>query len=302
MTRLDMRMLREMYERGENITRHVRQSEYSNCNSEQAILYAYEAQSGSYVAAMSNPQFFPVKKRFNDKLSSIVRSYEPGSLLDAGTGEGTTFGSIVDAMEGQKCSFHAFDLSLSRLLVAKEFLGNRQVNLFTARLGDIPLLDKSVDVVMTVHAMEPNGGREKELLNELWRVTRKHLILLEPAYELASEASRARMEEHGYVRNLKELLAEIGAPISTYEKWNEDINPLNEAGLIVASRNRDEISQGDSSQPEIVSPVSGGALIPVCGGLFCPLDGYVFPVIEGIPCLLQENGILASALSPSNES
>jgi ubiquinone/menaquinone biosynthesis C-methylase UbiE len=290
-----------MYERGENITRHLRINEGSSINSEQAILYAYEAQSGSYVAAMCDPDFLEIKNKFNEKLANIVSSYKPSSLLDAGTGEGTTFVAIIDALKGHKCDFHAFDLALSRLIVAKKFLGARPVNLFTSRLSRIPLQDKAVDVVLTVHALEPNGGREIELLKELWRVTRKHLILLEPAYELASKVSKKRMEEHGYVRNLPKRLEEIGATISKYEKWNLDINPLNEAGLIVASRNfEDGLSFKNSSQ-NIVSPVSGGELVPVQGGLFCPLDGYVFPVINDIPCLLEENGILAAALSFSDD-
>jgi ubiquinone/menaquinone biosynthesis C-methylase UbiE len=301
MTRLDIRALRELYEGGENITRHVRLSEGANSNSEQAILYAYEAQSGSYVAAMSDPVFAAHKQKFNEKLARIVWSYAPSSLLDAGTGEGTTFGPIIDAKGERECSCYAFDLVLSRLLVARETFDRNQVQLFTAKLGKIPLPDKSIDVVLTVHALEPNGGRERELLTELWRVTKKHLILLEPAYELASEASRARMVEHGYVRNLTEHLSAIGASVSRYEKWNEDDNPLNEAGLIVANRDTAEIDEEKGIAPGMVSPLSGGKLIPVNGGLFCPLDGYVFPVIEGIPCLLEENGILASALSRGKE-
>lgn len=51
----------------------------------------------------------------------------------------------------------------------------------------MPLKDNSIDIVYTSHSIEPNGGREEEALEELYRVANKYLILLEPDYELANE-------------------------------------------------------------------------------------------------------------------
>ena len=53
--------------------------------------------------------------------------------------------------------------------------------------------------------MEPNGGREKEALLELSRIARKYLVLIEPAYEYASEKGKERMDLHGYVKNLPDV-------------------------------------------------------------------------------------------------
>src|SRR5688500_6437781 len=95
-----------------------------------------------------------------------------------------------------------FDISWSRLKFAKEFLNDFNINnvtLFTANLFEIPLQDDSIDVVYTSHSIEPNGGKEKEALKELYRVTRKYLVLLEPSFEFASDEARARMKQHGYV-------------------------------------------------------------------------------------------------------
>ena len=52
--------------------------------------------------------------------------------------------------------------------------GYENVMLFTSDLDRIPLASESVDVVLTIHAVEPNHGREEPILSELLRVARKH--------------------------------------------------------------------------------------------------------------------------------
>ena len=78
--------------------------------------------------------------------------------------------------------------------------GHENVKLFTGDLDRIPLASDSVDVVLTIHAVEPNQGREEAILSELLRVARKHLVMIEPSYELASAEARERMDRLGYVR------------------------------------------------------------------------------------------------------
>ena len=57
------------------------------------------------------------------------------------------------------------------------------MNAFCGDLLHIPLCSNSIDVVITSHAIEPNGGKETKILKELLRVCKKHLILFEPSYE-----------------------------------------------------------------------------------------------------------------------
>jgi ubiquinone/menaquinone biosynthesis C-methylase UbiE len=92
--------------------------------------------------------------------------------------------------------------------------GDLRCNLttFVADMAKLPLVDRSVDGVFASHALEPNHGRESELLAELLRVARRKLLLFEPSWEYANQATRSRMKKHGYVRDfLRILLRSVAA-------------------------------------------------------------------------------------------
>jgi hypothetical protein len=57
----------------------------------------------------------------------------------------------------------------------------------------------SMDVVLTVHAVEPNRGRGKQILSELLRVAKRYLVMIEPRFELGSDVTKSRIERHRYV-------------------------------------------------------------------------------------------------------
>ncbi len=220
----------------------------------------------------------------------------PASLLDAGVGEATSLAPVLRHMTARPAHVLGFDLSLSRLLYARRHLAEQRqenVTLFTAALDHIPLASNSVDVVLTMHAVEPNHGREDVILRELLRVARRHLVMIEPSFELAS-AGRPR--PHGAARLCPRTAGHArtarpsGAPRS--KPWPLNANPLNPAALIVVDKQADR----SEAAPPFVSPISGRALVRRDRLLVCPDDGHAFPVIAGIPCLTVESGILASKL------
>jgi ubiquinone/menaquinone biosynthesis C-methylase UbiE len=108
-------------------------------------------------------------------------------------------------MKKKPLKVFGFDISWSRVKFAKKLVEEynmKNVNLFTANLFEIPLLDNSIDIVYTSHSLEPNGGKEKQALKELFRIAKNYIVLLEPSYELASTDARERMINHGYITNL----------------------------------------------------------------------------------------------------
>ena len=295
MAKYDAREIRALYDRGENITHWIQTREGADNNSVTAILYSYDAQAGSYVDALKDASARTLKQDLGRELGGLIDRLAPDSLLEAGIGEATSLAPVLSHMSKRPAHVLGFDLSLSRLLFARKHLtekGHGNVKLFTGDLDRIPVASDSVDVVLTIHAVEPNHGREETILSELLRVARKHLVMIEPSYEFASAEARARMDRLGYVRGLPEALKRLGHPAGRVERWPHNSNPLNEAALIVV----DKAAARTGIEPRFVSPISGRDLIERKDCWFCPEDGHAFPIIAGIPCLTVENAVLASKL------
>ena len=80
---------------------------------------------------------------------------------------------------------------------------------------------------MTVHALEPNGGRERELLSEILRVANREVILFEPFFEQGSPIVQERMSSHGYVKDLEQTITSLGGVIQELVPLASSANPLN---------------------------------------------------------------------------
>lgn len=291
----DAREIRALYDRGENVVSWIQNHEGTDGNSVTAILYSYDAQAGSYINDLHDPAARALKEGLGRDVGALLDNLAPDSLLEAGIGEGTSLAPVLNHMSKRPAHVLGFDLSLSRLLFAQKHLaenGHGNVRLFTGDLDRVPLASTSVDVVLTIHAVEPNRGREEAILAELLRVARKYVVMIEPSYEIASAEARARMDRLGYVRGLPATLKSLGHAARLVERWPHNSNPLNQAALIVV----DKAPTGAQTEPRFVSPISGCVLVERKDCWLCPEDGHAFPVIAGIPCLTVENAVLASKL------
>jgi uncharacterized protein YbaR (Trm112 family) len=108
----------------------------------------------------------------------------------------------------------------------------QNADLFVADLFHIPIADAGVDVVYTSHSLEPNGGHERRALRELLRIANHAVILVEPIYELATQAAQARMVRHGYVRNLREVTENLGGQLTCTSLAIKDSLFISETGLV----------------------------------------------------------------------
>lgn len=286
----DCRKIRALYEQGENVMAWMRAQASSSAT---AILYSYDAQAGSYVSLLEDPSQAELKTKVGERLAKLIDECAPQSMLEAGIGEGTTLARTLAACGKRPKQVFGFDLSLSRLLFARKHLADfgQTATLFTGELESIPFADASVDLVLTFHAVEPNRGREAEVLRELLRVTARRLILVEPSYELGSDEARARMDRLGYVRGIPETLRALGHSPARFERFEHDVNPLNPAALIVIDKDGRR-----KSEPQFISPISSRPLERRSDCWFCQEDGHAFPIVSGIPCLTVESAILASKL------
>lgn len=267
----------------------LRKQDSKDRNSVEDIMIAYDFQAGSYIAAYERDASY--LERYSRELAGVLRGLGPfDSVLEAGVGEATTL-TVLAKQFAQRAAWHGFDVSWSRVRLGRDFARKHRVgaDLFCGDLFNIPLADGSMDVVYTSHSIEPNGGREREAIRELARVAGKWLVLLEPAHELATPEARARMEKHGYIRGLPEAIQAEGLELVEHRLFPVCVNPLNPTSLYVI-----RIPIKKPGGGGYVCPISKTPLTAAGSAYFSPDSLLAYPVLDGVPCLLPANAILAT--------
>ena len=291
----EIKKIRKAYENKKNIMSYLRANKLSVKNSSEIILYSYDLQAGSYYASRSNKEYSRIRKKIGEKITDIILQVGAKSILEAGIGEGNTMAQLCSKNLGTNLTLFGFDISLSRLLYAQKLLreSQKKVTLFTADMTNIPISENSIDLIYTSFALEPNHGKEELLLREFFRVTRRYLLLIEPSYELGSKNTCDHIKKYGYVRNLPKIIKKLGHKILIHE-----LGPFyknnNQSAIILAEKSK---KHRFSHKVKFVSPLSRKPLLKHQNFWYCKEDGYTYPVINQIPCLLKENGILASKIS-----
>lgn len=291
---LTPRELLRAYENGQNISALLRESQGEKRNTEDIIEVAYDLQTGSYIAGMGDARMARHKSEYTARIAEEIAALgSPDSLLEAGVGEATTLAGVIRNLGLAPAGAYGFDISWSRVAYARTWLEGQNlggVHLCTGSLFHLPFADDSVELVYTSHSIEPNGGNEEPILRELYRVTRKWLMLLEPAYELAGPQARQRMEAHGYCRNLPQLCRELGWEVLRHEIFPCTANPLNPTALTLVRKPEARMRP----QHVLACPRFRTPLQELGGMLYSPEALVVYPVLCGIPCLRPESAIIAS--------
>lgn len=261
-----------------------------------AMEISYGVQTGSYEkATLENIEKF---LQLAEKRANLINKYiSPGcSILDCGCGELTTL-ALESRHIKEECDMYAFDISLNRILHGVHFYqrhGSSAVNLhpFCADMSNIPLPDSCVDIVKTVHALEPNGGNETQLLKELFRVSKKYIILFEPCFEEELPEFKKHMNFHGYVKNLKEEIKGLGGTLLEDFIFhdNHEHHPVGKPApnthcFVV------QVTKEESHTPDFICPISSVKLKQYDSNCMSG-GGYVYNQISGIPVLRQNNGII----------
>ena len=192
----------------------------------------------------------------------------------------------------------AFDISWSRLFKGGKFhqknnKTNISIEAFVADIKEIPLHGKCIDVVTSNHALEPNGRNLPILLKELFRITKRKLVLFEPSYELNSKEGKERMDRLGYIKNIEAEVEKLGGKVTDIIPICNTSNPLNPTACYV-------IEPASVKSVSLESPkycVPGTDLKMENNGSFLLSKdtGLVFPVLDGIPILRTNSAILATS-------
>ena len=288
--------IKDLYEnKNINIIKWLKQEKNEKINDLSDILISYDFQAGTYINYFKDNK----QARFNSvsRLAKVIDdiSVECNSILDCGVGEATDLVPLLESVNRHFDVIGGFDLSWSRIKYAQNFIrneykGKSEISLFVGDMFNIPCLDNSYDIVFTRHALEPNRGKEKELLSELYRVTNKYLILIEPAYELASDEAKKRMDEHGYIQSLYSSAKELGLNVLFWGLYGTNEVELNPSGLMIIEKTPNN------------NPACGGWRCPVTGTkLFKKADAYysyesllAYPILGKVPLLTEDNAVVAT--------
>jgi uncharacterized protein YbaR (Trm112 family) len=295
----DLRPAIDAYREGRNVMAVLRELHGVNENTDDIVEIAYDLQAGTYARYVEDyPAIWqPYCQQFNDVLRTYVR---PGDrVLDVGTGEMTTLGGVARAGLPADVGLYGCDLSFSRIAEGREFLARNvpevSVNSFVATLFELPLAASSMDVVWTVHALEPNGGREVSAIAELLRVTARYLVLFEPSYEHNTAEGQRRMEALGYIRNLPESIERCGGRIERSLQMPTATNPLNPTWAYIV---RAPAGSGRNTGTSIwACPRTGGPMRHDASCFFSPHSGCAYPIIDDTPILKPDAAVRAFAMA-----
>ena len=298
------RTLYDLYDKGGNISSYLKENSdllrsYGLTQSD-AIAISYDLQAGSYVQ-----EFFSEYEKYSRLTSYMIDLlYSSGvfndlestndtlRLCDLGTGEATRYVPLLNNLPShisRRVQAFGIDLSISRLHVAKHFSaikgGNIQPQFLSGDLIQTPFAENSCDLVFAMHSIEPNGGSEQKIIDELVRVSSNYIILLEPIFETACKDQQTRMKSFGYITKLKTLLCENQSLTLLLEEQIPEelcVNPLNTPSLLILKKLNgapSRISSNPFQCPVTASPLQHES------GYWISEDGLAYPEIEGIPLL-----------------
>ncbi len=289
---------KSVYKKGENVTQYLRTKFGSEDNTSEIIEIAYELQAGSYVEKVKSNR--DKAERYATELSGILNDHlgHGDSLLDVGTGEITKLTLVLNKVDIELSDIVALDISWSRLSIGMKFhRENRKIKFplkaFVADIKEIPLHEKCVDVVTSHHALEPNGKQLETLLLELFRVTKKKLVLFEPSYELNSEEGKVRMDKMGYIKNIEGTVSKLGGKVIDVVPIKNTENPLNPTFCYII----EPPSQNAKHLDVVTFCVPGSNFKLEANGqyLFSKDTGFVFPILDEIAILKTTSAILATS-------
>lgn len=151
-----------------------------------------------------------------------------------------------------------------------------------------------MDIVYTVEAVQLNTDREKEIIRELYRVTRGYLILMEASYDLGSKAAREHMEEHGFSQNIYKSVKELGYNILYYDLLPDSCCPETDPeALLIIKKDRTE--ENDVHMNEMWRcPVTGAPLTEYKDSFWSEESMLAYPIIKDIPILLESSAVVAT--------
>lgn len=290
--------IREICINGGNIIEYLT-NKHSEATSALDEEISYDLRAGEDVIAYKKSS--EARDRVVDKIHQEIFEYlvEGCSLCECGCGEGLNL-TLLSKYNDVNAHMIGVDISWSRLMIAQEFSkeNGAEISFVMGDIFSLPIKTNGIDIVYTMQGIYGLGGHEKELIQELYRISKNYLILIEPCYELADKKARERMDKLGYVKGLRNVANELGLNIIKYELFGEDENPMNPSAVMViekkSSTNRVLTNNIDSF---LCDPITKDDISRVDENIYFAENSLLsYPIVRGIPCLTLKNAIITSKM------
>lgn len=276
-----------------------------NSNSLKSILYSYDLQAGSYRNNYYNKildrmhidgkkvtiQAKKFYEEYGKEIANVFNRLNYSSVLEVGVGEATTLSNVIKNINNKYAKIKGIDISFSRIGYGNIFLKEQSIDnafLGVADMFRLPFKDEAFDIVYTSHCIEPNTDGAENAIKELYRVTNKWLILIEPAFDLANEESKKHMLEHSYCINLIDIIKNMNLNIVEHSLFKLGTYN-NQAAITIIKKD-----SCNNSNTNWCCPICKDELIREDGNYFCKKCSFIFPIIKRIPCLNPNSAILGS--------
>lgn len=303
LSHFDIADAKKAYAEGKNITELLRAQKKIDVNTSEIIEAAYDLQAGTYIKHVTqNPEQATL---YTNEIAQILdkHTHPEDTLLDIGTGELTTLSLLISALTNKPKNVYAFDISWSRIYKGIAFAKNKmgveykRVKPFVADINEIPLLDKSINITTSSHALEPNGEKLKGLLIELFRVTIDKLVLFEPCYEINSQEGKNRMDRLGYIKNIEGVVSELGGKVRDKIIIKNVSNSLNPTACFIITPPMSNARITKNKNDIFSVPGTNIPLKKIENFYYSNETGLCYSILKNIPVLKSNCSILATSLT-----
>tara|TARA_B100000575_G_C23142494_1_gene665385 strand:- start:914 stop:1843 length:930 start_codon:yes stop_codon:yes gene_type:complete len=294
------KLLNKKFKLNKNLQLYLKNKKFGDL---ERIKMSYDVQSGSY---LRYSKLISKKKKdqvYYPLIEAIKKEFKNfNNILDFGCGEMDTSLYIFKHLNKKKFRYFANDISLNRLIVGQNFLRNKltksnfkKFELFCNTSLDLPFKNNSIDVIITVHALEPNNKNKNKLIEEFLRVSKKGVILMEPHYESSNLNQKKRMKKFNYVRGLKKFFNKKEYNFKILKK-KYHMKEINKSSIFIIKKKK--LSKNNIL--EYVEPKSLDKLINLNGFLYCKKSYRLFPVLKNIPLFSEDSQYFIPSLKKIN--
>ena len=282
-----------------NSKKNIQQFFKIKSNKSEIIKISYDVQSGDYIKYFNKFSQKKIKNVYYPLIETIKINFKNSkTILDFGCGELTTSYFIFSKIKKNITKYFANDNSLNRLIVGQNYLKKKlnkndykKFEIFSNSEYKLPFQDNSIDLVITIHSLEPNNKIKGKILNELYRISKHGIILMEPHYELSSKKQKKRMVKLDYVRGIEKLLKDKKFNYRIIKK-KFHINENNISSLFVIIKNK--VSKKNNFS--YVDPLDLSKLKIFKGYFYSENNFRAFPIINDIKIFNNDTQLFLPSL------